>query len=115
MRAAAESAAPCCYQLTSTVSLHSTPHTPPPCTPSPPATPQDLGAAYQILSDPEKRELYDRLGAAGVSDAPIMDAGAMFGVLFGSDVFEEYVGERQSGVGLANGTECPTVSAQYSP
>lgn len=44
---------------------------------------QELGNAYQILSDPDKRAAYDRLGAAGVSDTPMMDPGALFGVLFG--------------------------------
>jgi DnaJ-class molecular chaperone len=54
---------------------------------------QELGAAYQILSDPQKRSAYDRLGEAGVADTPLMDPGALFGALFGSDVFDEYVGE----------------------
>lgn len=50
---------------------------------------QELGNAYQVLSDPEKRAAYDRFGAAGVSDMPMMDPGALFSVLFG-----EYVANR---------------------
>lgn len=50
-----------------------------------PTQPQELGNAYQVLSDPEKRAAYDRFGAAGVSDMPMMDPGALFGVLFGEN------------------------------
>ena len=52
-----------------------------------PTQPQELGNAYQVLSDPEKRAAYDRFGAAGVSDMPMMDPGALFGVLFGECSF----------------------------
>lgn len=63
------------------------------------STPNADATARQILSDADKRAAYDRLGAAGVSGAPIMDPGALFSVLFGSDVFDEYVGERGVGQG----------------
>lgn len=46
-----------------------------------------------MLSDPEKRKVYDRLGKAGVADQPMMDPATLFGVMFGSDMFEDYVGE----------------------
>jgi len=53
---------------------------------------QQLGQAYQVLSNPELRARYDRHGAAGV-DVEFVDPSMFFGMLFGSELFEPVVGE----------------------
>eukprot|EP00607_Mallomonas_marina_P008810 CAMPEP_0182417468 /NCGR_PEP_ID=MMETSP1167-20130531/1956_1 /TAXON_ID=2988 /ORGANISM="Mallomonas Sp, Strain CCMP3275" /LENGTH=619 /DNA_ID=CAMNT_0024591077 /DNA_START=366 /DNA_END=2225 /DNA_ORIENTATION=+ len=56
---------------------------------------QKIGEAYQILSDEKLRHNYDLGGRDSVADAPKLDPGAMYGMIFGSEKFEPLIGELQ--------------------
>ncbi|CAD6250694.1 unnamed protein product [Miscanthus lutarioriparius] len=53
---------------------------------------QALGEAYQVLSDPLQRKAYDGYGKNSISRQNILDGTVVFTLLFGSELFEDYIG-----------------------
>ncbi|KAK8366647.1 hypothetical protein V6Z12_A02G133500 [Gossypium hirsutum] len=70
-----------------------------------------LGEAYQILSDPVQRDAYDRNGKYSISRDTMLDPTAVFALLFGSELFEDYIGHAaaasMASSELANETDNP--------
>merc|ERR1712137_779940 len=59
-----------------------------------------ISLAYEVLSDPEKREAYHRHGRAGVEMGEF-DPRAIFSLLFGGGRFDSYIGELNFFNGMA--------------
>ncbi|KHN21063.1 Chaperone protein dnaJ 10 [Glycine soja] len=72
---------------------------------------QILGEAYQVLSDPVQRNAYNQNGKHSVSRETMLDPMAVFALLFGSELFEDYIGHlavaSMASSELADGTEDP--------
>jgi len=56
---------------------------------------QKLGEAYQVLSNEDARAKYDAKGLDGLKDTQLMDSSTMYAMLFGSEQFEDLIGELQ--------------------
>ncbi|KAJ3351273.1 3-dehydroquinate dehydratase (3-dehydroquinase), partial [Entophlyctis luteolus] len=54
---------------------------------------QKLGAAYQVLIDDQLREAYDKGGEAAIGKQEFMDSAQLFELVFGSQHFENFIGE----------------------
>ena len=56
---------------------------------------QKLGEAYQVLSNADARAKYDARGKEGLDEMAFMDASQFYQMLFGSEEFDDFIGELQ--------------------
>eukprot|EP01055_Gregarina_sp_Pseudo9_P002684 Gregarina_sp_Pseudo_9__2683@NODE_292_length_3267_cov_12_086121_g273_i0_p1_GENE_NODE_292_length_3267_cov_12_086121_g273_i0NODE_292_length_3267_cov_12_086121_g273_i0_p1_ORF_typecomplete_len596_score111_63DnaJX/PF14308_6/1_8e38DnaJ/PF00226_31/3_9e24DnaJ/PF00226_31/1_5e03DnaJ/PF00226_31/2_5e03ATG_C/PF09333_11/9_9e12Pam16/PF03656_13/0_036Pam16/PF03656_13/2e02PhaP_Bmeg/PF09602_10/45PhaP_Bmeg/PF09602_10/0_7PhaP_Bmeg/PF09602_10/3_7e03VPS13_C/PF16909_5/27VPS13_C/PF16909_5/1_1YabA/PF06156_13/19YabA/PF0615 len=54
---------------------------------------QQVGEAYQVLGDTERREQYDMYGKAAAEKMEFLDHSIFFAMLFGSEAMEPYIGK----------------------
>ncbi|CAK3895963.1 dnaJ 1 [Lecanosticta acicola] len=55
---------------------------------------QTVGEAYQVLSEPELRKQYDKLGKEGAKpDSGFEDPAEFFTMIFGGEAFQDWIGE----------------------
>ncbi|KAK6397577.1 DnaJ-like protein, partial [Oleoguttula sp. CCFEE 5521] len=55
---------------------------------------QAVGEAYQVLSDPDLRKQYDKLGKEGAKpDSGFEDPSEFFTMIFGGEAFADWIGE----------------------
>lgn len=55
---------------------------------------QAVGEAYQVLSEPELRKQYDKLGKEGAKpDSGFEDPAEFFTMIFGGEAFQDWIGE----------------------
>uniref|UniRef100_A0A8C4R410 DnaJ homolog subfamily B member 11 n=1 Tax=Eptatretus burgeri TaxID=7764 RepID=A0A8C4R410_EPTBU len=66
---------------------------------------QDLGAAYEVLSNEEKRKIYDRHGEEGIKDGGHQSHGDVFSHFFGDFGFEFFGGPRQQDRNIPRGSD----------
>jgi curved DNA-binding protein CbpA len=66
---------------------------------------QKIGEAYQVLSDDSLRKRYDARGKDGLGDVPIVNPSAFFGMLFGSEQMESWIGRLKLATMAMAGTD----------
>ncbi|VEU22036.1 DEKNAAC103037 [Brettanomyces naardenensis] len=70
---------------------------------------QEIAEAYQILSDPQKRTIYDEVGKEGMTQQGVsaadVDPKEFFSMIFGGEGFKDYIGELSFITGMFDNME----------